>query len=351
MAQGKSNGAAGNGSKALTIAEKAKGIITMIDQRKDQIKALLPPDINYDRMKWVVMNQMRRKPELFMCRPQSIINCVMQSTQLGLEMDDIRGLAYMVPYADEATFIPGYKGLIDLAYRSGMVKDIYADIVYENEPYKLGRGTDKVLEHTPLPPSKRGNRLAVYAVAIMNDGYRAFAWLWMEEIEKIRKASKAKKGPWLDWEEEMIKKSAIRRLSKTVNISPAFTKAAAIDERVDMGLNASEIFYENEVVNTREGGKPDVEMPKAKQEPTDAEIVDQVKPATPEEEQQYTEIVENTIEMQYSEKQIADIEAMIKNDGMAAAYEKVNKEHAEWKSAKSTGTKKGTTSANGTQGK
>lgn len=336
----------GSESKVLTIAQKAQNIISMIDQREKQIRALLPPDINYDRMKWVVMNQMRRKPELFACKPMSIINCIMQSTQLGLELDDIRGLAYMVPYGEEATFIPGYKGLIDLAYRSDKVEDIYADIVYENEHYKLGGGTDKVLEHTPLPPSKRGERLAVYAVAVMKNGYRAFAWLWMDEVEKIKRASKAKKGPWVEWEEEMIKKSAVRRLSKTVNISSAFTKAAALDERADMGLNASELFDENEVVG-HEGGKPDVDIPQPKQEPAEAEIVEP-KPVTPEEEQQYTQIVDMTIAMKYDDKQIADTDAMIKEKGMAAAFEHVTGEFKKWESAQSAGTTKGTTPASGT---
>jgi recombination protein RecT len=252
------------------IVQRAKNVIALIEERKDQIKVLLPPEINYERMKWVVMNQMRRNPSLFSCTPQSIINCVMQGAQVGLEFDDIRGLAYMIPYGDQAQFIPGYKGLIELAYRSGKVRDIWAAIVYSNEQYTYREGMDRKLEHTPLSPEKRGVPVGVYAAAMTTDGLGAFAWLWIEDVEKIKKSSKASKnGPWVTHEEEMIKKTAIRRLAKTVNISPAFTKAAALDERADLGLSTRELFGEDEIDGDLPG-KPMVTPPAAKDEQPEA---------------------------------------------------------------------------------
>jgi recombinational DNA repair protein RecT len=178
-----------------------------------------------------------------------LVAAVIQSSQLGLEPDGILGHAYLVPFRNtkknrmEVQFIPGYKGLIDLARRSGQVNRISAHVVYDNEPFVMEYGTKEVLEHKPLPPSTRGNRKGVYAVAVLNDGSAHFEWLWDEEIEAVKRQSKAASfGPWKTHEDEMVRKTAIRRLVKYLPLSVELAKAAAIDELADAGVSTAELF-------------------------------------------------------------------------------------------------------------
>lgn len=234
--------------KQLTV-KQTNTIRTLLEKSKGQIAMALPKHLSADRIIRVAMTSIQRTPQLLECDPISLVGAVIQSSQLGLEPDGILGHAYLVPFRNtkknrmEVQFIPGYKGLIDLARRSGQVNRISAHVVYENEPFTMEYGTKEILEHKPLPPSTRGNRKGVYAVAVLNDGSAHFEWLWDEEIEAVKRQSKAANfGPWKTHEDEMVRKTAIRRLVKYLPLSVELAKAAAIDELADAGVSTEELF-------------------------------------------------------------------------------------------------------------
>ena len=223
-------------------------IRTLLEKSKGQIAAALPKHLNAERIVRVTMTSIQRNPDLLDCDPISLVGAVIQSSQLGLELDGILGHAYLVPFRNtkkggrlEVQFIPGYKGLIDLARRSGQVNRISAHIVYEGDVFKMEFGTSEVLEHIPVPPSQRGERKGVYAVAVLKDGSTHFEWLWEEEVQKVKAQSKASKfGPWVTHEDEMIRKTAIRRLVKYLPLSVELAKASAIDELAEEGISTQE---------------------------------------------------------------------------------------------------------------
>ena len=224
-------------------------IRALLQKSKSQIAMALPKHLSADRIIRVAMTSIQRTPQLLECDPISLVAAVIQSSQLGLEPDGILGHAYLVPFRNtkknrmEVQFIPGYKGLIDLARRSGQVNRISAHVVYENEPFTMEYGTKEILEHKPLPPSTRGDRKGVYAIAVLNDGSAHFEWLWNEEIEAVKRQSKAVNfGPWKTHEDEMIRKTAIRRLVKYLPLSVELAKAAAVDELADAGVSTAELF-------------------------------------------------------------------------------------------------------------
>ena len=194
-----------------------------------------------ERMCRVALNTIRRTPTLLECAPETLVSAIVEASSLGLEIDS-RGQAYLVPFFNKKTgtkdvqLIPGYKGLADLAYRSGRVASIFAEVVCENDKFKFALGLEPVLEHTP-DLLNRGEMKAVYAVARMKDGEAQFVVLGKSDIEKVKKASKASdSGPWKDWEDEMWKKTAIRRLCKMLPLSPEIQRAISIDELGDAGL-------------------------------------------------------------------------------------------------------------------
>lgn len=213
----------------------AQGVQRLLAANMKAIQSALPKHMTPERMARVAFTTINKTPALLKCTPESLVMAIVEAATLGLEIDS-RGLAYIVPYGSTVTLIPGYKGLMDLAYRSGRVTSIFAEVVCENDKFTYRMGTDPSLEHTP-ELNDRGTKIAVYAVAKFKDADPAFVVLGKTEVEKVRRASKAAaSGPWKDWEDEMWKKTAIRRLCKYLPLSPEMQRAVAMDEAADAGL-------------------------------------------------------------------------------------------------------------------
>lgn len=212
-------------------------VTTVTDLLATNMKAIsscLPKHMTPERMCRIAVQTISKSPQLQRCTPQSLVAAIVEASSLGLEID-VRGQAYLVPYGENVTLIPGYKGLMDLAYRSGRVANIYSETVCENDTFTFEMGLHPKLEHKPNLDD-RGELRAVYAVARLKDADPVFVVLGKSEIEKIKKASKASRnGPWKDWEDEMWKKTAIRRLCKYLPLSPEMQRAIAIDEAADAG--------------------------------------------------------------------------------------------------------------------
>lgn len=181
-----------------------------------------------------------QNPTLQQCSIPSLIRASSISASLGLDIDS-RGLAYLVPYKNkgvmEAQFQLGYLGLIELAYRSGKVKSIAAHCIYESEKATIevtrvdGRYTVK---HPFQWKKPSGPVIAVYATAEVEGLGPQTIVLRADEVEELRKCSKAPNSPaWANFPEAMYKKTAIRQLAKFLpkSILEDFQKGAAADEQ------------------------------------------------------------------------------------------------------------------------
>ena len=242
------------------LMEKSKDnflvVRDLLEKSRNEIAKALPKSITPERVARIALTTLRKNPSLLECDPNSFLGAVMQASQLGLEIDDNLGYGYLTPNFNKKTgkkevqFRIGYRGLIELARRSGKLKNITAKLVYENEPFEIEYGLMENLKHKPLPPSKRGeNIVGAYAVATMNDGAKAFEFLWEEEIEKIKKSSPSgtrSDSAWFNFEEEMMKKTVIRKIMKYLSLSPETTKAAVIDEYGEAGINTKDVFIGQE---------------------------------------------------------------------------------------------------------
>ena len=209
---------------------------TMLKQQQVRLKNIAPEGISITKLSSAIMAQFRANPKLAQCDPMSIMGAFIQAAQLGLEASDQLGLCYFIPYKNQCTLQLGYKGMIELAYRSGKVKSIAARVVNANDVFKYSYGIDDVLEHTPAI-ADRGEMIGVYAIAKLVGGGVHFEVLSKEDVEKTRKASRAGTStPWREHFEEMAKKTAIRRLFKYLPVGTDLNRAIAIDERATAGI-------------------------------------------------------------------------------------------------------------------
>lgn len=157
----------------------------------------------------------------------------MNAAQLGLEPNTPLGQAYLIPYGNQCQFQIGYKGLLDLAYRSGEVKMIDAQTVYENDEFEYELGLDPKLKHVPAMKD-RGNPIYFYAVVkLVNGGYN-FQVMSIDDVKAHgKKYSKTfNNGPWQTNFEEMAKKTVLKKALKYAPLKTEFVRQVSEDESI-----------------------------------------------------------------------------------------------------------------------
>jgi len=226
------------------LAVKPGNINTLLLKNRQAIESALPRHMSADRLLRIALTEVRKNPDLGQCEPMSFLGAVVQAAQLGLEPGSALGHAYLVPYNNRKTgkkecqMIPGYRGFIDLARRSGQIVSITAKAVYDCDAFSFSFGLTEKLEHSPATTRTKNSQLvAVYAIARLKDGGHQFEVMSREEIDLIRKRSKsADFGPWVTDFEEMAKKTCVRRLFKYLPVSVEIQKAVTLDEQASAGL-------------------------------------------------------------------------------------------------------------------
>ncbi|MGE1057832.1 recombination protein RecT [Bacillus sp. GMa5/1] len=221
---------------------------------------VLPKHMDMDRMSRIALTTIRTNPTLLECTVPSLMGAVMQAVQLGLE-PGLLGHCYLLPFnknvgtkqnpqwVKEVQFIIGYKGMIDLARRSGHIQSIYAHAVYENDEFEYELGLHPKLTHKPSF-GDRGKFIGAYAVAHFKDGGYQMEFMPESEIEKRRGRSKSKDfGPWKSDYEEMAKKTVVRSMFKYLPISIEVQTQAQHDEVVRKDITAEPEFIEAEETN------------------------------------------------------------------------------------------------------
>jgi recombination protein RecT len=210
------------------------------------------------------------------CSEHSIFNSIAEVAQAGLSLDLHLGQCYLVPFSNIATVMYGYRGLIELARRSGEVNEIVGEIRYSKDEFSITLGSDRRLVHVPFdaPESKRGERLGAYAIADMSRSRPVFEYMSAEQIERIKngvlKRKKSDKpSVWeTEHENEMWRKTPVRRIAKRLPQSPAlipFIQAAIRDEYRQAGVRqVVEMTPEIEKVMAVEEILPEPEMKSAR---------------------------------------------------------------------------------------
>lgn len=230
-------------SKNLAKNDSSLPSILMSDSFKRQIMLALPKHLSPDRFLRVALTELRKNKELATCNQKSFLGAIVQCSQLGLEPGDNLGRAYLIPYNNrklnikECQLIIGYRGLLDLARRSGNISSISSHCVFENDTLEFEYGIDEKLKHIPSRED-RGIFVAAYAIAKFKDGGYQFEVMFKDGIDKIRASSKAADSsysPWATHYEEMAKKTVLRRLCKYLPMSIEVQQAVTIDELGDVG--------------------------------------------------------------------------------------------------------------------
>ena len=237
----------GNGEK--------KTMQQYIKAMEGEIKKALPSVITPERFTRMVLSAISTNPKLATCTKASFLGAMMNAAQLGLEPNTPLGQAYILPYMNkgvlEAQFQLGYKGLIDLAYRSGEVEVVQAHIVYENDEFECKYGLEPKLTHTPADKD-RGEPIKVYAVFKTKSGGYGFEVMSMEDVRihasKYSKAYSSSFSPWKTNFEEMAKKTVLKKVLKYAPLKSDFVRGITQDETIKSDMSDDMYSVPNEVV-------------------------------------------------------------------------------------------------------
>ena len=214
----------------------------LLERSWPRIAAVIGNNLSPQRLYQMYVSTINREPQLANCSVESVLSCFMKCAALGLEPSNVDGLgrAYILPYGNknyrsgqkEATLIIGYKGMIDLARRSGQIRDISARAVHEGDEFTYSYGLNEDLRHVPC--AKPGKLTHVYMIANFKDGGHYFQVMNADEIEAAAKRSPSygkAVSPWKSDYEAMAKKTVIRRAFPYRPVSVEARDAAASDDQ------------------------------------------------------------------------------------------------------------------------
>lgn len=230
----------------------------------------------------IISTLVARNPQLQESSPSSIIGGMLQAAMLNLDFNPSLGLCYLVPYGKDAQFQLGYRGMVQLAHNGGLITDIYAEVVYEDDKFELEYGLNRTLKHVPDESFKYiGNSekiRCVYAVAKTKSGGTFYVVLSKAQIEALRKRSPMQKyklnGAWASDYAEMAKAKAVKQLFKYLPFSTENNNVFVDNAIIRQPLESKNIS-DMEIISEHEIEEAEILDPKPQQEISDEEWLKQ----------------------------------------------------------------------------
>ena len=203
--------------------------------------------------------------KLLACTPESKKQALTEYVIQGLDASKTQ--AYFIPYGNKMTMMRSYFGDATVVKRTGLVKDIYAVVIYEGDEIEIGfdeYGRKTLIKHVTKFENQDNEIIGAYAVAIGVNGYKCYEFMTRKEINTSWKMSKMQNGKLLtDYKQEASKRTVIRRLVKMIfntSINTTKEQTALIgsynrtteDEYIDTEITTDAI---NEEQKTKTGSK------------------------------------------------------------------------------------------------
>lgn len=233
--------------KSVSLTAKQVGLKETIQGKGffEQIQNALPQG-NLTARRYIssCLTALAVQPKLLQCKPSSVLKAMMESARYGLEPNSPLSEAALVPYGEDVTFLIEYRGMMKLAWNTGLIKSLDFDKICENDEFEYSKSHHGIsFSHTPNLRGSRDDSYAYYALAELKGGGIAFQV--MSKIDIIKHAKQFSKGfshkssPWQTDFDAMAYKTVIRQLcdkklpKSTTEQSVLMREAAHIDDFVE----------------------------------------------------------------------------------------------------------------------
>lgn len=243
---------------SLSYAEKTQQFIGHLRDRAQSYAALLPAgegslEERYRRFVGILWTNIRDTPKLLDANYESLVDAALRAMRLGLEPGAAEGLCYLIPRKQDGSLMVnlemGYKGFVRLLYQHPRVIGIETHCVHEEDRFDVSLGSDSRILHKPELRKPRGPKLGAYAVIKLQGGASIFDWMTAIEINEVRQSAQGtdrSSSPWNRNEDEMWKKTVLKRAAK---YAPTSTKAAGAVSMDDLGIAGKALPTDSETLD------------------------------------------------------------------------------------------------------
>jgi recombination protein RecT len=212
-----------------------------MDKFKPQLALALPKHLTADRMARLALTSFSTNAKLQECDQMSIAASIMTAGQLGLE-PGVNGAGYLIPYGKTCTFVPGWKGLVDLVSRSGR-GTVFTGVIFKDQRYTFTDGARRDLViHNETDLDDANDITHAYAIGWVKESSMPIVELWtVEKIRKHRdKYNKVGKSHYSfrDWE-MYARKVPLLQVLKYMPCSVEVSNAMAISHASEDGRGAT----------------------------------------------------------------------------------------------------------------
>lgn len=212
-----------------------------MDRLKPQIALALPKHMTADRMARLALTAFSTSPALQECDVKSIAASIMTAGQLGLE-PGVNGAGYLIPYGRTCTFVPGWKGLVDLVSRSGR-GTVFTGVIFKDQQYTYTDGARRDLViHNETDMDAPEDITHAFAIGWVKDASMPIIELWSvakitKHRDKYNKVGK-KHYSFRDWE-MYCRKVPLLQVLKYMPASIELANAIDISNAAESGRGAT----------------------------------------------------------------------------------------------------------------
>ena len=199
-------------------------VIALVQSLVPDCGALLPADITTEQFRAALWLELTGRQSLHDCYPLSLRECVVKAATYGM----LPGRdCHFVPFQDKkakekkATFVPNYFGVLRAIYRTGMVEQAFAEVVFTNDVYDLDYGRTPMLIHKP-PRKNRGVGEGAYGfIQVKGSSRPLIHYMDPDDLDRVRRRAPAHdQGPWVSDLNEMKRKTVMKNVAKYAQLTP-----------------------------------------------------------------------------------------------------------------------------------
>ena len=229
--------------------DKPKTLKDWIQDKRPEIAQALPKNWDVGRMEATLISALRANPNLAKCTPISFICAIMTAAQMGLKPNTPLGQCYIIPYWNskikrfEAQFQIGYKGILEMGYRTDVITEIYADKIKKGDYLDYQKGTEKYIHHREYPEKweydKKGELIITHYYAIyktIKGGMNFSIWPKDMVVKHMKRYSPAARkdaySPWQTSDDLMSQKTVLKDVMRYAPIAEDDRRILAADETV-----------------------------------------------------------------------------------------------------------------------
>jgi recombination protein RecT len=206
-----------------------------LEKMNKDLHDALPPQIPVEKFIRTTLTAVQMNSDLLGADRKSLLGSTMRAAQDGLLCDGREAalVIFNTKEGKKVQYMPMVGGILKKIRNSGELASISAQVVYDKDEFNYELGDNESITHRPFLGADRGQQIAVYAVAKTKDGAIYREVMSVADVEKVRAASRAGKfGPWVEWWDEMAKKTVIRRMAKRLPSSADVDQVFESDNEV-----------------------------------------------------------------------------------------------------------------------